>query len=249
VVLAALDTALAIPYQQPAEPGQKRLIEHLRTRYRPNDLGASANDPSALLPLHVLESLALPGETYKLAFTPGLVEDLFGERVSSGMLASEVGYVDAAGDGDRWVPTGRVFLSPHAGDTPAQELATAHADCFIPRRFRDPFGNEATVTADAYNLMSVESRDPLGNTVTAVNDYRTLQPRLVTDPNGNQSEVVFDARGMVVGTAIMGKPGEGLGDTLVGFDVDLVEADVLAHLANPLTDPLHPAGSYYPAGV
>lgn len=44
----------------------RRLIEHVRTLYRRNNL-------TGLLPLGELESLALPGEGYKLAFTPGLV--------------------------------------------------------------------------------------------------------------------------------------------------------------------------------
>ena len=52
---------------------QKRLIEHVRTRYRPDDLGASEDDPLALLPLGTIQPLALPGESYKLAFTPGLL--------------------------------------------------------------------------------------------------------------------------------------------------------------------------------
>ena len=33
----------------------------------------------------------------------------------------------------------------------------------------------------------------------------------MTDPNGNRSEVAFDALGMVVGTAVMGKPSENAG--------------------------------------
>ena len=37
-------------------------------------------------------------------------------------------------------------------------------------------------------------------------DYRVLQPYWVTDPNGNRTRVAFDALGMVVGTAVMGKP-------------------------------------------
>ncbi|GAA1980200.1 SpvB/TcaC N-terminal domain-containing protein [Microbacterium pumilum] len=236
-VFAALDAADEIPYEQPAGPGQKRLIEHVRTQYRPDDLGAAAGDPSALLPVRVAEALAVSGETYKLAFTPGLVLDLFGDRVSPAMLADEGGYVDVDGDGRWWVPAGRTFLSPEPADTPGQELATAQEHFFLPRRYQDPFGNVATATADDYDLLGVETRDPLGNTVTAVNDYRTLQPRLVSDPNGNRSEVAFDALGMVVGTAAMGKPDEGIGDTLEGFESELTEAEMLAHLADPLGAP------------
>ena len=39
-------------------------------------------------------------------------------------------------------------------------------------------------------------------------DYRVLQPAMVMDPNRNRSAVAFDALGLVVGTAVMGKPEE-----------------------------------------
>ena len=43
----------------------------------PDDLGAARNDPLALLPLGEVEALALAGESYKLAFTPGLQAQAF----------------------------------------------------------------------------------------------------------------------------------------------------------------------------
>ena len=57
------------------------------------------------------------------------------------------------------------------------------------------------------------------------------------DPNRNRTAVAFDALGRVVGTAVMGKPEETLGDSLVGFEADLAEAVLLDHLADPLADP------------
>ena len=75
----------------------------------------------------------------------------------------------------------------------------------------------------------VETRDALGNRVTVdANDYRVLQPRLVSDPNRNQTEVAFDTLGMVVGTAVMGKPlpAPVEGDTLTGFVADLTQAQL-----------------------
>lgn len=116
-------------------------------------------------------------------------------------------------------------------------------------RNRDPFGAESVVTYDAYDLLIVETRDPLDNRVTigerdsagnltlTGNDYRVLQPRLMMDPNRNRAAVAFDALGLVVGTAVMGKPEENLGDSLVGFVADLDEAVTLSHLANPFNDP------------
>ena len=58
-----LASAEEIPYEQTADSvaKQKRLIEHVRTLYRPDDLGLSRNDPLALLPLGQVQSLALAG--------------------------------------------------------------------------------------------------------------------------------------------------------------------------------------------
>ena len=105
-------------------------------------------------------------------------------------------------------PLGRVFYSPTSDDLPAAELPFAWAHFFLPHRYRDPFHTdplttETLVTYDTYD--PVETRDALGNTIHAANDYRVLGPRLMTDPNGNRAEVAFDALGLVVGTAVMGK--------------------------------------------
>jgi RHS repeat-associated protein len=249
-------TAVPLPYE--ARPGagalQKRLIEHVRTLYRPDDLGQRAGDASALLPLGQLESLALPGESYKLAFTPGLVTQAFGERESEAMLADECRYVQLDGDAGWWIPSGRIYLSAGTDDAPVTELAHARDHFFLPRRFRDPFHaagfeTESVVTYDDYDLLVLETRDALGNLVTAGerdaagnltragNDYRVLLPVQTMDPNRNRAAVAVDALGLVVGTAVMSKPEETLGDSLDGFEPDLDDDVVAAHLADPLGDP------------
>lgn len=258
-----------IEYEQAATAGrQRRLIKNERTLYRPDDIGSAQNDPRALLPLAEVEPLALAGESYKLAFTPGLLTQVFqrdgqallptpadvlAADLPAGNASDRGGYVNF-GDGRWWIPTGRVFLSPGAGDTAAQELAQARAHFFFPCRFRDPFhtgasSTERLITYDAYDLLVAESRDAAGNRITAgarlangtvvpANDYRVLQPRLVSDANRNRTEVAYDALGMVVGTAAMGKPEENLGDSLAGFEPHLPDAVIADHLANPLSDPM-----------
>src|SRR5262249_1293742 len=151
---ARLVNALEIPFEATADLNreQKRLIEHVRTRYRGNDL-------TELLPLGVLESLALPGESYKLAFTPGLLLQAYGTRVTSAMLEREGGYVHSEGDGNWWIPSGRTFLSPNAVDTPVQELTFARQHFFASGRSRDPFGNTAFVGYDAYDLLPRQTTD------------------------------------------------------------------------------------------
>ena len=56
--------------ESPTNGRQRRLVAHVRTLYRADDL-------SGLLPLGHVEPRALPGESYKLAFTPGLLTQVF----------------------------------------------------------------------------------------------------------------------------------------------------------------------------
>jgi RHS repeat-associated protein len=228
----------------------RRLVEHVRTLYRPDDCGTSQNDPLALLALGDLERLALAGDSYKLALTPGLLDQVFqrprpGQPDESlipvpeavlGGISGSGGYVDLDGDGSWWIPTGRVFYHPNEVDAPI-ELTQARANFFLPRRSRDPFGHDAVVDFDEpYNLLAVESRDALGNRVTAeANDYRVLQPYLVSDPNRNRTQVAFDILGMVVGMAVMGKalPAPPQGDSLGGFVSDLDQWQIDGLLMHP----------------
>jgi RHS repeat-associated protein len=229
-MLAAALGAAPLDYQDLLTPGapQKRLIEHVRTFYRPDDLGLSRNDSLALLDLGKIEPLALPGESYKLAFTPGLLSAVYELRVTETML-TDGGYVHTEGDANWWISSGRSFLSTSVTNDPAAELLDARLHFFSPRRYRDPFGQDAFIDLDTYDLSMAESRDALGNRVTVMaHDYRVLQPRLVRDPNGNQTEVAFDALGMVVGTAVMGKPGSIPleGDSLNGFISDVTQLEL-----------------------
>jgi RHS repeat-associated protein len=225
---ARLNSAVAIHYEAQADgtTPQKRLIEHVRTRYRKNDL-------TDLLPLGVLESLALPGETYELAFTTGLLNQVYGDRVTEAMLVTDGGYVRSEGEATWWVPSGRIFYSPQVTDTPAQELACAQQHLFLPHRSHDPFGNTAFTRYDYYDLLPTQTTDALGNRTTADHDYRLLQPFRVTDPNGNRGEVAFDTLGLVAGTAVMGKATEMQGDSLAGFASHLTPQQRQAFLADP----------------
>ncbi|MFZ2900360.1 MAG: SpvB/TcaC N-terminal domain-containing protein [Saprospiraceae bacterium] len=252
-ILTAGTGAVPIAYEQNPTAGllQKRLIENVRTVYRRNDL-------TGALPLGGLESLTLPFESYKLSFTPGLLSAVYGGLITNpnSILETEGRYVHSDGDANLWIPSGRIFYSPGSTDTSAQELAYARQHFFLPHRYRDPFhttavSTESAVTYDTHNLLILETRDALGNRVTAGerdaagnlttpgNDCRVLQPRLMMDPNRNRIAIAFDALGMVVGTAVMGKPPPAPveGDSLTGFDPDLTEAVILSHLANPLATP------------
>ena len=227
----------------------RRPIEWMRTLYRRDDLGGQ-------LRLGEVQPLGLPGESYKLAFTPGLLAQVF-QRPRAGQpaepLLPDPAAVLGGQGGDRggylqsqtlkadgrfpatdlddhwWIPSGQSFFTTDPADRAAAELAQARQHFFLPRRYRDPFGHEAVVDYDADALLMVETRDACGNRFTVnANDYRVLQPRLVSDPNRNRTEVAFDTLGMVVGTAVMGKPAPSPveGDTLANFVPDLAQAQL-----------------------
>jgi len=224
----------------------RRLIEDMRTRYRSNNL-------SQLLPIKTLHALALPGETYKLAFTPGLLSAVY-QRLHAGLATENLlpnpsavlladgapesdrgGYVDLDGDGRWWIPSGRMFFHPDESVAATTELTEATGHFFLPRRFRDPFARSSFVDY-ANDLFPSRTRDPLGNTVEALHDFRVLQPKQITDPNGNRSFAAFDAFGLPVATAVRGKSSETLGDSLDDFgdfDADPSLAQLQGFVARP----------------
>jgi RHS repeat-associated protein len=250
-----------VPYEAAATGNPcRRPIEWLRTLYRRDNL-------TGVLPLGELHSLALPGESYKLAFTPGLLTQVL-QRFRTGQPAEYLlpdpaavlggpagnrgGYLRSqtmkadgrcpATDADDhwWIPSGQSFFTTDPLDAASAELARARQHFFLPRRYRDPFGQDAFVDFDANDLLMTETRDALSNRVTVnVNDYRVLQPRLVSDPNRNRTEIAFDTLGIVAGTAVMGKPPPAPveGDTLTGFVTDLAQSqlDAFFDAADPHT--------------
>ncbi|GHO98832.1 hypothetical protein KSF_088800 [Reticulibacter mediterranei] len=269
-VAAASDGYHDLPYEDMSGSSAhinqpyRRLIELTRTLYRRDDM-------SGPLPLGKVETMALIFASYRQAFTPDLlaevyrrkrngdVEDLLPDLVA--MLGNEGGYIQSNEykttgwfphddpDDTWWTFSGQVFYSPDSNDTPAQERIYAQQHFFQPHRYQDPFGQTTTVSYDYYDLLLLETRDAMGNRITAgvrdrdgkllmaSLDYRVLQPTLIMDANRNQAAVAFDALGMVVGTAIMGKPEEHLGDSLDDFEVDLPEDVIAAHVEDPFADP------------
>jgi RHS repeat-associated protein len=237
-----LDEAAApgreLPYEDVGHAGltatgpHRRMIEHVRTRFRSDDL-------TGLLRTGELQPRALPGESYRLAFTPGLLAGVYrraGQDLlptdPTDLLNGEGGYVRLDGDPGWWIPSGRVFHHPDGPATPgqeqpfaAQELAFAREHFFLPHRFVDAFGEATVVGYDAHHLQVVHTRDPVGNTVRAESDYRVLAARQVTDANGNRTEAAFDCLGLVVATAVKGKATQNLGDSLAAFTADPEFAD------------------------
>jgi RHS repeat-associated protein len=228
---AALPPASVIPYETSSSGGlAKRLFQQSRTLYFKNDL-------SGPLPLYGLESLALPYQSYEVAFTAGLLTEVYGTLVNAATLSTDGGYLPAA-----TLITSGLFPptdDPNLWWLPSGSSVFDANQLYLPVKFTDPFANTTVVTYDGYSLLLTQTVDPLENVTSAVNDYRTMQPSLVTDSNGNQSQATFDALGMMVGTAVMGKTTDSpaQGDSLTGFVAQLDQSAILSYIQNPLNAP------------
>ncbi len=200
-LLAAARSAAAIPYETtPSGTGpQRRLIKRARTVYRKDDL-------SGPLPVGQVDPLALVYATYRLVHTPGLLAAFYGTKISladlTTLLPTQGAYADLDGDGCQWSPSPRLFYSP---DPAVPDPMFARQHFYLPQGATDPWGNAARVGYDDNNLLVARTTDAAGNTTLASSNYRVLGPWLVTDANSNRSGVRYDALGMVVATALMGK--------------------------------------------
>lgn len=206
----AVRDAVEIPFE--AEPGHGRLERRVLARQRQTFYREDLSGP---LPLGAVESRALPYETYRAAFTPGLLQLAFGDRVSGTLLETEGGY--SFSDHVWWARSGRLVYDPVAFYQATEAI--------------DPFGNRSFLRFDPARLMVVETRDAVGNTVEAHCDYRALAPNLVVDANHNRTAAAYDARGMAVRIALMGKEGAGEGDTLEDPTIR-IECDPLRYVSS-----------------
>ena len=198
--LAALSPAQDLAYETPGNGAvlERRLLEHHEQTFYTDDLlGEGA--------LGAVGTRALPYQRYQLALTPGLVQLLVTDSSAStaapldpAILTTDGAY--AQRNGSYFTQSGRVVFDATRFYQPVSAV--------------DPFGGTSSVTWDSYGLLPLNTTDAVGNVVSVVNDYRVLAPSEVTDPNWNRVAVEFDALGMVVATAVMGKLGAGEGDTL-----------------------------------
>jgi RHS repeat-associated protein len=185
-------TVIAYEIQPGAGIKQKRLIEQVRSLFLKNDC-------SGPLPPGILESLALPYQSYKLSLTPGLRDAIFGNKVNDDLLLNEGKYVHF-NDGNYWIASG------------TQTFDAAHFYQVI--EMTDPFGFKAQITYDnTYRFFVQQTSDALQNKTAILGfNFRTLQPWLLQDMNDNRSGVRTDELGLVMSTYTMGKDNEQQGD-------------------------------------
>jgi len=186
---------------------QKRLIEHVRSNYLKDDLKTP-------LPLHTLESLGLPFESYQLAYTPKLLTDIFVAKVDNPLMQKGK-FTHSEGDNNWWIRSGHTqFLE--TGEQPSD----AQARFYLPLSYTDPYNAKTTVKYfKNYFLWIEETTDALANSSKVETfNFFTLSPQRMKDINDNVSEVLFDELGLVKAMAVMGKGDEADDlDNLVAF--------------------------------
>lgn len=209
---ARSDTPLYHEIDKPLISGkaQKRLIEQFRSMYYSNNLEAA-------LPLHELESLAIPFESYQLAYTPELLTDIFETRVTPDLLKDEGKFIQI--ESDWWIRSGTVQYLRNGEST-----TDARNRFFVPISYTDPFGAVTKVKYyGSYSFFIEETEDDFGNKAGVEKlNFRTLTPQKMRDINGNFTEVISDELGFVKAAAVMGKGLEA--DDLAGFS-EITETD------------------------
>ena len=245
-LLAAIPAAAAISFEQSPTPGvlQKRLIEHTADGVsRGRSVGAAPARAAGIAGASVRE---LRARAHSGAARGGLRHACDGRHARNRRPLRPQRRRRSVVDPAR----ARCFFRRTSPTTPRPSWRRRVEHFFLGRRYRDPFGGVRVVTHDGFDLLVLETRDPLGNVVTAGErrdrHAALVRPRLscpaarlITDANGNRSAVIFDALGIVVGSAVMGKRGE---QRLAGRRARRLRSAtsptrVAAHLSDPLTDP------------
>jgi RHS repeat-associated protein len=214
-----------IPYQQLPDNMnlQKRMVECSRMLYfRPDLISAET--------FGVINALALPYETYKLALTTELLNAIIGEKLNALQQGGET-YEQML---ERILPAGGYHFENNAwwirsGIAGFAEDAATHF--YLPEKYTDAFDNITTLQFDPYDFFIQKSTDPLLNETEVVSfDYRVLAPTQLKDINGNFSEVVFDILGSPAALALKGKGSEG--DNLTDVNTVNDENDLINFFTN-----------------
>jgi RHS repeat-associated protein len=222
-VLEAFAAAKAQPFEAvfatdapvPTAPASRRLLE-ARSTY-------CAADGAKELPFGQTATPLLPCRNYvELAGKPlfdlafgtaatGGVPDLadLADRASEALLTGGAVVLDGAAEW--WGRSGRATYDP--------------ARFFQAAGFESPYGAAFQIGYDVHDLLVTSQTDPKGNQTTALHSYRALQPFLLTDPNGNRKAARYDALGVLVATAVMGKAGEQAGDWMNVASVEARDDD------------------------
>jgi RHS repeat-associated protein len=222
------ESAAPVAPESPASAGEKRLLGFNLTLYRADNHAGSLNFTP--LDFGEIDRRGLPGRSYSLIFTNGLVQQAGGRPSTTDLddakYASSTS-LDAQLSGltklknelaDVEIVLG-ASLTNSAGWW-AQDGAVAFdaAKFYQPILIKDPWGGQTKLEYDAYALLPEVMTQALGepeeSSVFVNNDYAHMTPWEITDANGNRQQAAFDLLGRVTAVAIAGKAGETDGDTL-----------------------------------
>ena len=204
---------------------RKKKIRHTKTLFLKNDL-------SGPMPFGLLDSLALPFESYHLAFTPALITDIFQDKADEDLLRNKAGYLNFLQDENYWSRSGKIHF--HRFENNEQQIEApqfsaagfARDNFYLPVAYEDPFGKFTQVFYDHHHLFVLRSVDTIGNQASILSfNYRTLTPYLLEDVNDNRSGIRLNELGLVTDTFMMGKESEKKGDFLDQFNTELSVQD------------------------
>ena len=205
---------------------QKRLIEHVRTKYYRNDLNGE-------LLLHNLDSLALTFESYQLAYTPDLITDIYGTKVNAALM-TEGKFTHSEGDNNWWIRSGRIQFTDGA-----ETAVDAQSRFYVPISYTDPYGSKTKVKYYSnYFLFIEETEDELKNKSSVdLFNFRTLTAQRIRDINNNISEGISDELGLLKAMAVFGKGNEA--DDLTGITEFTLqpEKDLISQFFNTADTP------------
>lgn len=199
-----------IAYQQIAAHNttQKRCVEQVRMLYFSDDLKTP-------LLFGEQSNQGLLYETYKLALTDSLLNDIFGDKLAADTEAytalnteAESGYLSGEQLTEKFSDLSTDQYWMRSGIAGFADDARDHF--FLPEEYTDAFGNTTTLVYDPLDLYIQSGTDPVGNNVeiTAF-DYRVLAPTKLKDINDNISETTYDILGLPILSAIREKDAEG----------------------------------------
>lgn len=220
--------ATEILYEQVTATNQKRKFEHAKTLFLRDDL-------SAPMPFAFQDTRALPYANYLLAFTPSLVQSIYGAKFDEGIWRNQALYVKVGGDNNYWINSGRTYFHPDLSADPfattiapptAADVDFAKSNFFMPVATEDNFGNLTKVFYDKYKLLMQRIIDAAKNETNAdAFNYRVVAAYLLRDANNNRTGVRFDELGHVTRTFVMGKETEFKGDPMDTSSAELSNND------------------------
>lgn len=233
-ILVGADVAEYHEIDKIPSPGipQKRLIEHIRNLYYKNDL-------TGALDLHFQGTRGLVFENYQLAYTPLLMNDIFGSKVDAGMMITGK-FTNIVGDANWWTPSGSIRYIEGF-----ETAIDAGNRFYMPIAYTDPYGAKTKVKYyGSYFQFIEEMEDALLNRTKAdLINFRTLTVQRVMDQNDNITEAITDELGQLKAMAVFGKGNEA--DDLTGLTeqtLAIEQSTVDAFFASPLSTDLTSQG-------